>query len=111
MKAEPWKNYKTWEEAKEVWEKNVKSLTSDWVIFYQEPEEEKDELLGVEELNTKPLNASIKILAAGEKCEKARANDIVVLDMEGFMRQKPIMIEDCLYVAVSDRVIIAYLNK
>lgn len=109
-RGEIFKNYKSFDEAKEVWNKNVKVLNSDYVISYDEPKKEKDELLGVENIDDKEWTLFMPVLAVGEACSKTSVNDKIIINPSALMNQIPIIIDDCVFIAFSEKSIVGYLN-
>jgi hypothetical protein len=105
------KNYKTFEEASKVWETKVKELFSDYLVFYDEPVEEKEQLIGIEVEEKHEIDIKKKILAVGVKTEKLTSGDYVLLDPRMYMTQsQPTIIDDCLFWLTPSRAAIATLN-
>lgn len=106
------KNYKTFEEAKQIWNNNVKNLLSDFVVTYVEPEEVKDELIGIENPNEElKIDIKMPILATGKKVEEVSAGDMVLFDPRMYQTSSiPTIIDDCLFWLTPSRSVIAVLN-
>lgn len=106
------KNYKTFEEAKEVWDSSVQKLRSDHVVFYIEPREEKEvKMIGIENADDEAeVSMTFKVLAVGEKVEDITPNQEVVIHPSSERLVFPIFLKDCLFTAMSSNMIVATLK-
>jgi len=108
-KSNEYRNYKSKEEAIEVFKNNVEKLESDYLVFYILPDktEDKEELIDIIDVNDMKTEAenstSLEVIAKGEAATKYEIGDKLIGDPRMAGNYITVMFDDCLYVLLSEK--------
>lgn len=106
------KNYKTFEEAKAIWNSRVRHFDGDQVAFYVVTPDKEDELIGIEKEEDMKLETSFEIVAVGtgKNSEHVKAGDRVIPKPQGMNVVYPVFIDDCGFMVLPTSYIAVVLN-
>ena len=106
------KNFRTYEEALEIWKNNIEEFESDYVTFYiPTPEDKEDKLIGIEDVeDDADVDYRMKILAVGRKVERYKEGDTVLLHPNAMRSWFPIFIEGCGYTVMGSSMIVGKIK-
>lgn len=110
------KNSKTWEEAKQIWDRNTKEFIGDYFCIYIKSSDKNEEnalidIIKEEDEDYLGATNNQVILAAGDKCVRVKEGDYVALNANMASSASLIFLEGLVFQVVPERTALSILNK